>query len=291
MQCFYPLLGYRSKTVNPSGKRSIVFTPHEGFSDLPVTLPCGRCIGCRLERSRLWAMRCVHEASLHDENCFLTLTYNDQHLPASGSLIKTEVPLFMKRLRKSLEPLKVRFFHCGEYGFKGSRPHYHALIFGYAFPDRVLFSQKNGVDLYVSDSLNRLWGKGFCTVGDLTFESAAYVARYVLKKVTGPDAEDVYQGREPEFVTMSRRPGIGAGWIDKFASDVYPSDRVVLRGGAQCRPARFYDNKFDIDNPSVFSDVKRHRLQNVVSEGSERLRAKEECTRLRVERLVRNYEA
>ena len=130
MPCFSPLDGYRSRTVNASGKRSIVFDIHEGFHDRPVSVPCGQCVGCRLEKSRQWAMRCVHEASLYDENCFITLTYDDEFLPVGGSLDKGAFPRFMKRLRKKFEPRRIRFYHAGEYGDRFGRPHYHALLFG-----------------------------------------------------------------------------------------------------------------------------------------------------------------
>ena len=112
MPCYHPLLGYRSRSLTEKGKRAVVFNPRDGYVDQPVQLPCGQCIGCRLERSRVWAVRCVHEASLHSDNCFITLTYDNSHLPSDGSLHKDHFQKFMKRLRKSVG--KVRFFHCDE---------------------------------------------------------------------------------------------------------------------------------------------------------------------------------
>src|SRR4051794_29862641 len=100
MPCFRPLKGYRARVTNPdTGKRSIVFNARKGFNDLPVDLPCGQCIGCRLERSRQWAIRCSHEAKLHEENCFITLTYAPEHLPPGGTLVVKDFQDFMKRLR------------------------------------------------------------------------------------------------------------------------------------------------------------------------------------------------
>ena len=236
------------------GKRSIVFNPRFGLTDRPISVPCGQCIGCRLERSRQWAVRCVHEASLYENNCFLTLTYDDAHLPSDLSLNLVHFQNFMKRLRKRYGK-GIRFFHCGEYGENFGRPHYHAIIFNFDLPDRVLWSQRDGVNLYSSDILRSLWPYGFSSVGDVTFESAAYVARYVIKKVTGANADDHYSfvdeltgqvfTRCPEYTTMSRRPGIGKGWIDKFLPDVFPGDFVVING-VKCRPPRFYDNQYEV---------------------------------------------
>lgn len=259
MPCFRPLKGYRSSTVNPSGKRSIVFNIREGFQDLPVTLPCGRCIGCRLERSRQWAIRCVHEASLYESNSFITLTYAPIHLPPSGTLIKKHFQDFMKRLRKSYSE-KIRYFHCGEYGESLGRPHYHACLFNLDFADKYLWKQTPGGPLYVSESLNEIWGKGFCVVGDVTFDSAAYVARYITKKITGEPAEAHYNGKLPEYTTMSRRPGIGRGWYEKFRVDTYPSDSVISRQ-REMKPPKFYDKLFEVDFPLDFAKVKNNRMR------------------------------
>ena len=239
MPCYKPLVGWRSRELTEKGKRKIVFNPSKGFLDLRETIPCGQCIGCRLERSRQWAIRCVHEASLHKDNCFITLTYNNENLPKDGSLILKDFQDFMKRLRHKFGS-GIRFFHCGEYGEKFKRPHYHACLFGLSLPDRRLHSQSNGHKLYVSEILNELWQhKGYAIIGELTFESAAYVARYITKKITGEPAKEHYEGicevtgeitkRKPEYTTMSRRPGIASDWFKKYKSDVYPGDFVVLR--------------------------------------------------------------
>ena len=237
MPCFSPLSGCYSSIVNPSGKRSVVFEVSKAdISKGIVQVPCGRCIGCRLERSRQWAVRCVHEAQLHKDNCFITLTYSPENVPKDSSLHLEHFQKFMKRLRKYIftEVQKVnflismmsvdtgrvigyvpsqgvRFFHCGEYGELLSRPHYHACLFGFDFSDKVLWSTRGGVRLYRSKVLEKLWTFGFSTIGDVTFESAAYVARYCTKKITGDEADKHYNGRSPEYVTMSRRPCIVTG--------------------------------------------------------------------------------
>lgn len=189
---------------------------------------CGQCRGCRLEKSRQWAVRCLHEASLHEDNCYLTLTLDDAHL-TSMSLDYSLFQGFMRRLRKEVG--KVRFYMAGEYGESNLRPHFHALLFGYDFPDKVHLRQSPaGFKLYRSPLLESLWPFGFSSVGACSFESAAYVARYVMKKVNGELAEEHYGGRVPEFSRMSLKPGIGAGWIDKFAGDVIPDGKVVVNG-------------------------------------------------------------
>ena len=151
-------------------------------------VPCGQCIGCRLERSRQWAIRCVHEASLHTDNCFITLTYSPDCLPSDGSLNHDDFQKFFKRLRKHIAPKKIRYYMCGEYGedlqqpSKLGRPHFHACLFGLDFDDKQLYIVRDDVKLYTSATLEKIWGKGFVTIGDVTFESAAYVARYIAKK-------------------------------------------------------------------------------------------------------------
>lgn len=302
MACFQPLEGYRSRDVNPSGKRSIVFDIGRGFSDLPVTLPCGRCIGCRLERSRQWAIRCVHEASLHEQNCFITLTYDDVHLPYGGSLVLKHFQDFMKRLRFH-HGSGIRFFHCGEYGEKHQRPHYHAIIFNFDFPDKVLHQEKKGFKYYTSEILSDLWGFGFVIIGDVTFESSAYVARYILKKVNGEKADAHYTKMigeygecvdlKPEYTTMSRRPGIAAGWFDKFGSEVYPSDSVVIRG-REMRPPKFYDRLFEVDNPLAFASLKAARRVGMRKAAEKhpdpRLAVREKHQQLSAAKLIRGYE-
>lgn len=303
MPCYRPREGWRARRANPSGKRPIVFNRRDGFEDLPVTVPCGQCIGCRLERSRQWAIRCIHEASLYDENAFLTLTYDDAHLPQDGSLDKSHYQLFMKRLRARIEPRRVRFFHCGEYGSRTWRPHYHALLFGYDFPDKIFYTSKGGNRLWISELLNELWGQGFCTIGDVTFESAAYVARYIVGKVTGDQADEHYQSvdpetgevfrLQPEYVTMSRRPGIGKPWYDKFKDDVFPDDYIIIRG-RKMRPPRFYDSLYAQDVPRETLKLKRDRIARAMEyEGdntSERLRAREKVKQAQAKTLKRSVD-
>jgi len=288
--CYHPLKAFR-------GRSGGVVFKKEDSCGVSLDLPCGQCIGCRLERSRQWAVRIMHEASLHECNYFVTLTYRPESLPADLSLNKRHWQLFAKRLRKRVGPF--RFFHCGEYGEQSARPHYHACLFGIDFPDKVFYSESGGNRLYTSELLDSLWSHGDCKIGDLTFESAAYVARYVLKKVTGDAAEQHYSRCDsfgevysvlPEYCTMSRRPGIGYEWFRKYGSEVFPSDEVISRGFPS-RPPRYYDSLLEVSEPSVFDLVKRKRVSNLSMHASDltpaRLRVRETCAKARVSRFRR----
>lgn len=257
MPCYSPLQAWRGKGVGASGKVPIVWRRPRVLRPVELNLPCGQCVGCRLERSRQWAVRCVHESELYERNCFITLTYDNEHLPANGSVDVREFQLFMKRLRKRFGE-GIRFFHCGEYGENLGRPHYHACLFNFDFDDKEVWSVRNGNRLYRSASLDSVWGLGHAVVGDVTFESAAYVARYIMKKVTGDVASSHYDGRRPEYITMSRRPGIGKGWFDRFRSDVYPGDSVVVRG-SKMKPPKYYDNLYEMDFPDEMKLLKGKR--------------------------------
>ena len=286
----------------------ITFSRAEGIAGgtIPLSLPCGQCVGCRLERSRQWAIRCVHEASLHDANSFSTLTYDDEHLPYHFGLVKRDFQLFMKRLRKHFHPLRIRFYHVGEYGDKFKRPHYHALLFGLDFDDKVIFSRSKAGVLYTSDVLSKIWGKGFVTVGALTFESAAYCARYCMKKVNGDQADAHYLRIDedtgecfkviPEYSTMSNHPGIAHDWIAAYTEDVYPSDFLTLKG-RKLRPPKYYDRYFEHLAPDAMAQIKedresRARELNLAAESTpERLEVREVCSKARLSGLKRSYES
>lgn len=267
--------------------------PRRGFIDLRQSVACGQCIGCRLERSAQWATRCVHEASLHQVNSFVTLTYNDQHLPLDGSVNKRHVQLFLKRLRKIHAPAALRYFACGEYGDQLQRPHYHALLFGIDFADKRQHSLGKSGPLFVSDLLDETWRMGHCFIGSVTSRSAGYVARYCLKKVNGPLADAHYQGRSPEFLLMSRRPGLGSGWFERFKSDCYPSDFAVIDGRRRSVP-RYYDKLLDRSEPEKLEIVKEARLRAANRFKSEltpdRLAVREEVTSARTGTLLRTLE-
>lgn len=254
MPCYSPLKGFRSQSGS--------FTMNPRFAVSALTVPCGQCVGCRLERSRQWAVRCCHEASMFERNIFITLTYNKENLPEDNSLHYEDFQKFMKRLRfeyKGHQPLDdgtfpIRFYMCGEYGENFGRPHFHACLFNFDFDDKKLWQKtSSGSLIYRSKKLEALWPFGFSSIGDVNFKSAAYVARYIMKKITGRGSATHYEwvdketgeihSRSPEFNKMSLKPGIGARWIQKFMSDVYPHDYVVVNG-KPCKPPRFYDKRY-----------------------------------------------
>jgi len=240
----------------------------------------------------------MHEASLHDDNCFITLTYSQDNLVYGGNTTGTLYPrhltLFWKRLRKEYGN-GIRYFACGEYGEQRYRPHYHAAVFGFNFSDRKLSRTENGNDYYTSDSLNRIWSHGDCVIGALTFESAAYVARYIVGKKLGDEA--VYYEREgivPEFVRMSRRPGIGALWYDKYKTDLYPAGFAVIRGGVKATIPRFYNDKFLLENPAMMESVMEARKDAMASKWRDRtparLRVRERVKLAQIKSLSRTLE-
>lgn len=283
MPCYHPISAYRCSDG------SVVFAQLGRYDIVgDIQLPCGQCIGCRIDRSREWAVRCLHEAKSHDENAFLTLTYNDENLPSDGSLHYEHFQLFMKRLRYHVGP--VRFFMAGEYGDENQRPHYHALIFGYGFPDKKEWSKSpSGCMLYRSALLEKLWEYGLSSIGEVTRESAGYVARYCLKKVTGDLAEAHYKGRTPEFAHMSVKPGIGAEWFKKFKSDMLPCDYVVA-DGVKVPVPRYYEKLYakgedDLDEIKMRREIygRSHADNNT----TERLLVREEVAKAKLSQLKR----
>lgn len=243
-------------------------------------------------------MRCLHESSLYDRNCFLTLTYEERHLPVRGQLSKSTMQKFFKRMRESVGPF--RRLYCGEYGEESGRPHYHALIFGYDFPDKIKIKQLSSkCTVYRSALLDKLWPYGHTSVGALTFESAAYVARYCLKKVTGKGADDHYARSDEfgdyrqveEFIHGSNRPGLGKPWLKKFKTDVYPNDYVVING-KEVKPPRYYDKIFSEENPTAFEWIQYERAMEALVHSHdntpERLAVKETVTKARISQFKRN---
>ncbi|WNK13025.1 MAG: replication initiator protein [Microvirus sp.] len=277
MPCNAPLPAWQP----PTGGKPLFgkLPPAPGY--IGLMLPCGQCAGCRLHKSQQWAMRCVHEAQTHRENCFITLTYSDEHLPLFGSLQKSDLTKFLKRLRHHRGPF--RFYACGEYGDRTQRAHYHACIFGLDFPDKLQFRKIGEHVLYVSEELNQIWGHGNTSIGSLTFETAAYTARYVMKKQTGKTAKP-YTHLDPEtgelttltqpYAVMSLRKAIAKEWLEKYYADIYNKDYVVLRG-KKMPAARYYDKLYDKINPEKLKQLKALRVENSDKLLDNQLRARE----------------
>ena len=297
MGCDYPLRGFRSKIVGKTGKRLITFQRSEAFSPIPLHIPCGQCTGCRIEHSRQWAMRCVHESKMHDLSCFITLTYDDKHLPDGGTLVRKDPQDFLKRLRHHVG--KFRFYGCGEYGDTTRRPHYHLVIFGYDFTDKKFYKRTpKGETLWTSSTLADIWPFGHNVIGDVTFDTCAYVARYVTKKITGDNAGSHYQSIDkygevrdllPEFPMYSRRPGIGKAWFDKYGEHAYKFDSVIMNG-REVRPPRYYDGKFEIVDSKALDRLKRKRARKAaIHAGSQKKdQSKYGVPRWRVRAAVRD---
>lgn len=246
-------------------------------------VPCGKCIGCRLEQARQAAVRCMHEASLHEHNTFLTLTYGEK---CPLSLVPRDLQLFWKRLRRAGN--KISYFASGEYGEKNGRPHYHAIVFGYWPKDAKYHKRSNGMPIYASDSLNKIWGHGYAYSGTVTFESACYVAGYVAQKVTGPEAPGWYQtvdpatgeivDIEPEFSRWSTNPAIGKRWLAIYGeSDAWRHDEVIMRGSKSKVP-RYYDKQFQKQFPERYLAMKLERASNARKVSDAELAASEFIT-------------
>ncbi|AXH76018.1 MAG: replication initiator protein [Microviridae sp.] len=253
-----------------------------------------------MSKAEQWGMRCVHEAKCWPQSHFVTLTYNDEFMPPGGSLCLRDVQLFMKRLRfeyKSTSASPIRFFLGGEYGDENRRPHYHALLFNLSLDDRMYYAtNKRGEKLFTSARLAACWGKGFVTIGAVTLDSAIYCAKYALKALNVTDdsppevrrryeeryvvydADGVVTERCREFAVMSRRPGIGGYYYEKYGAEVRAHDSVVVNGKERS-PPRYYDSKFDAVDADGFARMKRKRKRLAVLAKSdntpERLRVKE----------------
>lgn len=258
-------------------------------------IPCGKCISCRLEHSREWANRCMLEAKNYENNQFITLTYDEEHLPTTkginiktgevnytyGTLKPEDLTKFMKDLRRYYEYHygidNIRFYACGEYGSKTERPHYHIIAFNLPIYDKeYLFTNpKTQTKNYTSEILSKIWKKGIVGIADVTWESCAYVARYVLKKAKGKEAVEIWNdtGRKQEFTRMSRNPGIGKEYYEKHKDEIYEHDEIWLKnkkGAIKAKPCRYYDKLYDLDSPEIMEAIKKAR--RVIAEQIEKVR-------------------
>lgn len=217
---------------------------------------CGHCLECLMARSNEWSFRIMNEASLYMRNVFVTLTYNEDNLPQGGVLVKRDLQLFVKRLRKKLYPQKVRYFACGEYGSKGKfhRPHYHIIVFGWRPDDMYYFGKDNkGNAIYRSEELEKLWQKGYSSIGELTKDSAKYCAKYLQK------LNDLPEGRPKPFTLMSRKPAIGTEAINE---SMLRTDRVYANG-KYTRVPRAYLEYVKEDFPQLYENIKLRRMQSM----------------------------
>lgn len=304
--CTSPLKGFING-LTENGKKNLIIVPYtvdhididstgkkyyrtdsvHSYSDSLdewIKIPCGQCSECRLQRSRQWADRCMLEMQYHEENYFITLTYDDAHLPKNevidretgeilpvATLVKKDLSDFVKRVRRYQDydgyTQPIRFFGCGEYGSETMRPHFHVILFGLHLPkDGFRFYRRNfnGDNLYNHDFLDRCWKYGFSVVGEVTWQSAAYVARYIMKKHLGKDAKDYYseRGIAPEFTLMSRRPGIARQYYDEHKDELFAQDFVHVpthQGARRIYPPRYFEKLFDVDYPSDLVETRKEK--------------------------------
>lgn len=260
MPCYHPLNAYQNGDKRPTFR-------NPDSQSIGLQLPCGQCIGCRLERSRQWATRCLYESQLHSANCFVTLTYDDAHYPYHGDLHYPDFQKFARALRDAGKSFS--YMVAGEYGGKLGRPHWHALLFGTDWPDKIKLKEgPGGHPIFRSAELESFWTKGYSSVGAVTFESAAYVARYALKKVTGKQSSDHYRRVDqstgeiyqltPEFCRMSTRPGIALDWYNKYQNEVILNDTCIVNG-QETKPPRYFDKKLEVQQPLAYIRAKERR--------------------------------
>lgn len=321
LPCYHPLKAWKTGRIRPdTGKPIYEITSFQqefpsfwkgGFS-VPdfVEIPCGQCIGCRIEYSRQWANRCLLEMMYHRSAYFVTLTYDDDHVPRgyypspgtgealpSLSLSKRDCQLFFKRLRKAVSPVLIRFFGCGEYGPSTFRPHYHFIIFGLELddlePHNVVGYSKSRKQVFRSKLVERAWSfpprddrgesypgaepslAGIVTIQDVSWATCAYTARYVTKKLTGPYGQFYTDFNIiPPFSLMSRRPGIGRQYYDDHVdTDLYEFEFINVsteQGGKKFRPPKYYHKLFDVDYPEKSAELKETR--RLMAEASKNLK-------------------
>lgn len=314
MACYKPKAAFRHPLGGP-----LAFHYRKGYAQM--TIRCGNCIGCMIDDSRDWAARCMHEAKLHTHNCFLTLTISPEKLGTRIDLDHRDFQLAIKRLRESAlqggtsdgpqehnpvlhsrheQRAIIRYHMCGEYGPLNSRPHYHANMFGINFADKQPWKKTEaGFQLYKSETLEKIWQLGQCSIGQLSWQTAAYTARYNMKKageknkkweIINPETGEVIT-REPEYQKMSRNPGIGKDWIKQYKTDVYPRGTIIVNSKELTTP-RFYDDYYRTLDEGAYAQLKLKRQneqgKRPVDITNSRIRAEETVTRAKLAFLKRN---
>lgn len=295
MACYHPLTGlwYGENWPDSGKKKYLIISQEEKVKFISskafvrpleqIEVPCGKCVGCRLEYSRQWANRCMLEAQQYENNAFITLTYSDKNakwviganretgeVEPVTTLVPEHLTKFMKDLRRYYEyhynHNGIRFYACGEYGSQTHRAHFHLIIFNLPIYDKEkFFINKSGEQIYLSKTIDKIWEKGLTSVGDVTWNSAAYVARYVMKKIKGPEAEETYKklGIVPEFVRMSRKPGIAWQYFKDNKDAIYECDEIIITGkkgvAEKIKPCKYYDRLFDLDSPEAMQSIKEQR--------------------------------
>lgn len=270
MYCHHPMEIHAAPGLTDAGKRAYTFNlrdsldPERKLDTLHIQIPCGQCIACRVRKAQEWSARLWLEwKTSRLPSCFLTLTYDDDHLPVDRSLHVEDYQLFLKRLRKAISPQKIRYFCAGEYGSQLERPHFHLLLFGTDFgcdkmPMANVFNRLHP-DYYLSSIVAKCWDKGFHTIAPLSDACICYVAKYVIKKATGKASDEWYAGRRPEFGIGSK--GIAREFYDKYSEDVWSKD--YLRWGdrfKKCRPFRYFEKILEKNDFQRLTNLKMERI-------------------------------
>lgn len=286
-------------------------------SHTELQLPCGQCIGCRLNHAESWAVRMVHEAQMHDQNSFVTLTYDDKHIPQDGNLNYEDVTKFIKKLRSTIKyneiahqipQVKFKYYRVGEYGEKFSRPHYHIIIFGFDFSTKLIYDgienerriwrTKDERRYYISSLLTKLWGLGHAEIGEVDYRTCMYVAKYVTKKINGGLKQSHYQritdtgeiiSVVPEKASMSRRQAIGKQWLENYWTDVYPED-TCIHEAKRLKVPKYYDKWLEKNNPKLLEEVKSSREENTKSLEQAELTREYEVKVLTQKSFIREYD-
>ena len=222
-------------------------------------VPCGQCSACRLNHASEFAIRIMDECKCHKDNCFLTLTYDEESLPERGSLVKFELQLFQKRLRKAVSPRKLRFYSVGEYGDMYGRCHYHLIVFGLSPVDDIFKNKEYDKEHDGWRSHMDIWKFGFVFSCPVTYDDACYVAKYCMKKLTGEKGRQFYEDRgiEPPFVMMSNRPGIGYDFLKANAKRIERHGYVIGKNGKKCPVPRYYAEKIWTDYGRFVKSTKK----------------------------------
>lgn len=295
MPCFDPL--YAVQTSPGAKLRFLSKSDFENLDDFKIAqefclqeghelfrVPCNKCLGCQLESSKQWAVRCALEAQEYEHNYFLTLTYEKSPLAfksevdlltgefldykvVGGTLLKSDFQKFFKRLRIDFKRQfgfeGIRFFGCGEYGSSKGRPHYHALVFNLPLNDLIFYRYSDsGFPIYLSPILTKIWGLGHVFVSEFSYRTAAYVSRYVMKKFDHFDPSDSDDDLEPEFRTMSRRPGLAAAYFERNKDRIYEFDKVYVQQDDSplvSVPPKYFDYLLEKEFPDLLSEVKEVR--------------------------------
>lgn len=274
--CSGPLTAYHAqeKVDGKYVRKGITFNRNASYSGVPIQIGCGQCIECRMKAAREMAIRALHESKMHPYSQFVTLTYDNAHLPHDFSLDHRDFQLFMKRLRKSrgFDPAnRIKYFMCGEYGDENYRPHYHAILYNVRFPDKKLYRKSSkGLDYFTSIELSELWGQGLVVFGKVEFQSCAYVSGYLLKKAMGKNAWMAYCDVDangvvsnevaPEYRKLSN--GLGKSWFEKYGSHAFEHDSIIINA-KEVRPPRYYDLLFEKDPKNAVQGLAGNKLTGV----------------------------